>query len=51
MSDFEDYYDGEADELRQQDKWERRQRNRLMRNPDPRDPDYPGQDDESETND
>ena len=41
MFDADDY-----DDLRVQVKFERRQRNKLMRHPDPRDPDYPFDDDD-----
>ena len=35
----------EYDDLRAQARFERRRRNKLMRHPDPRDPDYPFDDD------
>lgn len=46
MLDADDY-----DDLRAQVKFERRQRNKLMRHPDPRDPDYPFDDDDCGTED
>ncbi len=39
---FDDY---DYDDLRAQVKFDRRLRNKLMRHPDPRDPDYPLDDD------
>ena len=44
MFDADDY-----DDLRAQVKFERRLRNKLMRHPDPRDPDYPLDDDDCDT--
>ena len=41
-----DYQQDEVDDLRAQVRFERRRRNKLMRQPDPRDPDYPFDDDE-----
>lgn len=38
--------DDEYDDLRAQVRFERRLRNKLMRHPNPRDPDYPFDDDE-----
>ncbi len=43
MFDADDY-----DDLRAQVKFERRLRNKLMRHPDPRDPDYPLDDDDDD---
>ena len=40
-----DDYDDDYDDLRAQVRFERRLRNKLMRHPDPRDPDYPLDDD------
>ena len=45
MFDDYDYDRDEYDDLRAQVKFERRLRNKLMRHPDPRDPDYPLDDD------
>lgn len=42
-SDSSDY-----DDLRAQVRFERRLRNKLMRHPDPRDPDYPFDDDDAD---
>ena len=42
-----DDYDDEIDDLRAQVRFERRLRNKLMRHPDPRDPDYPFDDDDA----
>jgi hypothetical protein len=46
MFDADDY-----DDLRAQVRFERRLRNKLMRHPDPRDPDYPFDDDDCGTED
>ena len=46
MFDDYDYQQDEVDDLRAQVRFERRLRNKLMRHPDPRDPDYPFDDDE-----
>ena len=55
MFDDYDYDRDEYDDLRAQVRFERRLRNKLMRHPDPRDPDYPFDDDydagDSEDND
>ena len=45
MFDDYDYQQDELDDLRAQVRFERRLRNKLMRHPDPRDPDYPLDDD------
>ncbi len=42
---FDDY---DYDDLRAQVKFDRRLRNKLMRHPDPRDPDYPLDDDDDD---
>ena len=42
-----DDYDDDYDDLRAQVRFERRLRNKLMRHPDPRDPDYPLDDDDA----
>ena len=41
-----DYQQDEVDDLRAQVRFERRLRNKLMRHPNPRDPDYPFDDDD-----
>ena len=46
MFDDYDYQQDELDDLRAQARFERRLRNKLMRHPDPRDPDYPFDDDD-----
>ena len=46
MFDDYDYQQDEVDDLRAQVRFERRRRNKLMRHPDPRDPDYPFDDDD-----
>lgn len=46
MFDDYDYQQDEYDDLRAQVRFERRLRNKLMRHPDPRDPDYPLDDDD-----
>ena len=46
MLDDYDYQQDEVDDLRAQVRFERRLRNKLMRHPDPRDPDYPFDDDD-----
>lgn len=43
-----DYQQDEVDDLRAQVRFERRLRNKLMRHPDPRDPDYPFDDDDDD---
>jgi len=45
MFDDYDYDHDDLDDLRAQVRFERRLRNKLMRHPDPRDPDYPLDDD------
>ena len=45
MFDDYDYQQDEYDDLRAQVRFERRLRNKLMRHPDPRDPDFPLDDD------
>ena len=45
MFDDYDYQQDEVDDLRAQVRFERRLRNKLMRHPNPRDPDYPFDDD------
>lgn len=45
MFDDYDYDRDDYDDLRAQARFERRLRNKLMRHPDPRDPDYPLDDD------
>ena len=55
MFDDYDYQQDEIDDLRAQVRFERQLRNKLMRHPDPRDPDFPFDDDydagDSEDND
>ena len=51
MFDDYDYDRDEYDDLRAQVRFERRLRNKLMRHPDPRDPDYPFDDDDCDTED
>ena len=46
MFDDYDYDRDDYDDLRAQARFERRLRNKLMRHPDPRDPDYPFDDDD-----
>lgn len=46
MFDDYDYKQDEVDDLRAQVRFERQLRNKLMRHPDPRDPDYPFDDDD-----
>lgn len=46
MFDDYDYQQDELDDLRAQARFERRLRNKLMCHPDPRDPDYPLDDDD-----
>ena len=48
---FDDYSLDDYDDLRAQVRFERRLRNKLMRHPDPRDPDYPLDDDEADDDD
>ena len=48
MFDDYDYQQDEINELRAQARFERRLRNKLMRHPDPRDPDYPFDDDDAD---
>ena len=48
MFDDYDYDRDELDDLRAQARFERRLRNKLMRHPDPRDPDYPLDDDDDD---
>ena len=43
-----DYSLDDYDDLRAQVRFERRLRNKLMRHPDPRDPDYPFDDDDND---
>ena len=47
MFDDYDYQQDDYDDLRAQVRFERRLRNKLMRHPDPRDPDYPLDDDDA----
>ena len=46
MFDDYDYQQDEISELRAQVRFERQLRSKLMRHPDPRDPDYPFDDDD-----
>lgn len=48
MFDDYDYDRDDYDDLRAQARFERRLRNKLMRHPDPRDPDYPFDDDDND---
>lgn len=48
MFDDYDYQQDEINDLRAQVRFERRLRNKLMRHPDPRDPDYPLDDDDAD---
>ena len=48
MFDDYDYQQDEVNDLRAQVRFERRLRNKLMRHPDPRDPDYPFDDDDAD---
>lgn len=43
--DYDYDYDDERSELRRQDANERQRRAAFLRHPDPRDPDFPGDDD------
>ena len=49
MFDDYDYGHDDYDDLRAQVRFERRLRNKLMRHPDPRDPDYPFDDADCDT--